>query len=53
MSRKVADVLWEMLVKAGVTRCYGIVGDALNPVVDALRRNGKVEFVPVRHCSMD
>ena len=49
MSRKVADVLWEMLVKAGVTRCYGIVGDALNPVVDALRRNGKVEFVPVRH----
>jgi len=49
MSRTVADVLWEMLVKAGVTRCYGIVGDALNPVVDALRRNGKVEFVPVRH----
>jgi hypothetical protein len=25
MSRKVADVLWEMLVKAGVKRCYGIV----------------------------
>jgi len=49
MSRKVADVLWEMLVKAGVKRCYGIVGDALNPVVDALRRNGTVEFVPVRH----
>ena len=49
MSRKVADVLWEMLVKAGVKRCYGLVGDALNPVVDALRRNGTVEFVPVRH----
>jgi len=49
MSRKVADVLWEMLVKAGVKRCYGLVGDALNPVVDALRRNGAVEFVPVRH----
>src|SRR5580704_8437828 len=33
MSKNVADVLWEMLAKAGVKRCYGIVGDALNPVV--------------------
>ena len=49
MSKKVADVLWEMLAKAGVKRCYGIVGDALNPVVDALRRNGAIEFVAVRH----
>jgi pyruvate dehydrogenase (quinone) len=49
MSRKVADVMWEMLAKAGVKRCYGIVGDALNPVIDALRRNGKIEFIHVRH----
>src|SRR5579862_1869555 len=49
MTRTVADVLWEMLVKAGVKRCYGIVGDALNPVIDALRRNGKVDFVHVRN----
>ena len=49
MSRKVADLLWEMLANAGVKRCYGIVGDALNPVIDALRRNGKIEFIHVRH----
>src|ERR1700761_9514431 len=49
MSRNVADLLWEMLVNAGVERCYGIVGDALNPVIDALRRNGKIEFIHVRH----
>jgi pyruvate dehydrogenase (quinone) len=49
MSRKVADLLWEMLVNAGVKRCYGIVGDALNPTIDALRRNGKIEFIHVRH----
>src|SRR5580692_12174736 len=49
MSKKVADVLWEMLANAGVKRCYGIVGDALNPVIDALRRNGKIEFIHVRH----
>jgi pyruvate dehydrogenase (quinone) len=49
MSKNVADVLWEMLVNAGVKRCYGIVGDALNPVIDALRRNGKIEFIHVRN----
>ncbi|MEV7323062.1 thiamine pyrophosphate-dependent enzyme [Streptomyces sp. NPDC093970] len=49
MSRTVADGLWEMLVSAGVRRCYGIVGDALNPVVDAMRRNGQVDFVHVRN----
>jgi len=49
MARNVADLMWEMLQKAGVKRCYGIVGDALNPVIDALRRNGKVDFVHVRN----
>ena len=49
MSRKVADVLCEMLANAGVKRCYGIVGDALNPFIDALRRNGRIDFIQVRH----
>ena len=49
MAKTVADGLWEMLVSAGVRRCYGIVGDALNPVIDALRRNGSVDFVHVRN----
>jgi hypothetical protein len=49
MSKNVADVLWEMLRDAGVKRCFGIVGDALNPVIDALHRNGKIEFIHVRH----
>jgi pyruvate dehydrogenase (quinone) len=49
MAQNVADVLWEMLERAGVKRCYGIVGDALNPVIDALRRNGNIDFVHVRH----
>src|SRR3984957_17650227 len=38
-----------MLASAGVKRCYGIVGDALNPVIDGLRRNGRIEFIHVRH----
>src|ERR1700683_3285720 len=49
MAKTVADAMWEMLVSAGVRRCYGIVGDALNPMIDALRRNGSVDFVHVRH----
>jgi pyruvate dehydrogenase (quinone) len=49
MAQNVADVLWDLLEKAGVKRCYGIVGDALNPVIDALRRNGKIEFIHVRN----
>ncbi|MGC2467458.1 MAG: thiamine pyrophosphate-dependent enzyme [Candidatus Acidiferrum sp.] len=49
MSRNVADVLCEMLTNAGVKRCYGIVGDALNPFIDALRRNGRIDFIHVRH----
>ncbi|WP_024802657.1 thiamine pyrophosphate-dependent enzyme [Nocardia sp. BMG51109] len=49
MAKNVADGLWEMLASAGVRRCYGIVGDALNPVIDAMRRNGSIDFVHVRH----
>jgi pyruvate dehydrogenase (quinone) len=49
MAKTVADALWEMLVSAGVRRCYGIVGDALNPTIDALRQNGSVDFVHVRN----
>jgi len=48
MCAKVADILRKMLAGAGVKRCYGIVGDALNPVVDGLRRNGQIELVHVR-----
>lgn len=49
MGKNVADVMWEILANSGVRRCYGIVGDALNPAIDALRRNGRIEFVHVRH----
>jgi pyruvate dehydrogenase (quinone) len=48
MAKTVADGLWQMLVAAGVQRCYGIVGNAFNPVIDAPRRNGSVDFGYVR-----
>ena len=49
MARTVADDLWDMLIQAGVKRCYGIVGDALNPTIDALARHPEIEFIHVRH----
>src|SRR5437763_11495990 len=49
MARIVADQFVETLVAAGVKRIYGIVGDSLNGLTDAVRRHGKIEWVHVRH----
>ncbi|OZD60986.1 pyruvate dehydrogenase [Rhodococcus sp. 06-1460-1B] len=54
MSTTVADQLVRGLVDAGVRRIYGIVGDSLNPVVDAVRRTGGaakggIDWIHVRH----
>jgi pyruvate dehydrogenase (quinone) len=38
--KTVADQLIAQLIDAGVSRIYGIVGDSLNPIVDAVRRSG-------------
>jgi pyruvate dehydrogenase (quinone) len=40
MAKTVADQLIAQLIDAGVRRIYGIVGDSLNPIVDAVRRSG-------------
>jgi pyruvate dehydrogenase (quinone) len=49
MPKTVADQLAETLAAAGVKRIYGIVGDSLNGLTDSLRRQGKIEWVHVRH----
>lgn len=48
-AQTVADQLINQLVAAGVRHVYGIVGDSLNPVVDAVRRTEGIEWVQVRH----
>ncbi len=45
----VANHLVETLHASGVRRMYGLAGDSLNGVTDALREHGGVEWVPVRH----
>lgn len=52
-SSTVADQLVAQVVAAGARHVYGIVGDSLNPVVDAIRRAQKdgvdIQWVHVRH----
>ena len=45
----VADLFVATLEQAGVKRIYGIVGDSLNGLTEALRRRGTIEWVHVRH----
>src|SRR5258708_36568618 len=49
MKTKVADLLVEILQAAGVKRMYGVVGDSLNGITDAVRRSKKIEWIHVRH----
>lgn len=45
----VAEHLVHQLEEAGVRHIYGIVGDSLNPVVDAVRRSKHISWIHVRH----
>ena len=47
--QSVADHIVDTLHALGVRRIYGVVGDSLNALTDALRRRGGIEWVHVRH----
>jgi pyruvate dehydrogenase (quinone) len=48
MGKTAADQIAEMMIDAGIKRVYGVVGDSINPIVDAIRRtDGKLRWV---HC---
>ena len=48
MSKRVAEIVVDALQQAGVRRCYGIVGDTLNHVTDAMH-GSEIAWVHVRH----
>ncbi|WP_300676842.1 thiamine pyrophosphate-dependent enzyme [Nocardioides sp.] len=45
----VAELIVSALADHGVRSVWGVVGDALNPVTDAIRREDRVEWIGVRH----
>src|SRR5258708_30432044 len=49
LKKKVADLLVETLAGAGVERVYGVTGDSLNGITDAIRRRERIRWLHVRH----
>jgi pyruvate dehydrogenase (quinone) len=48
MSKTVSELLVGVLEQIGVTQIFGLIGDSLNPLADAVRRS-KIEWIGVRH----
>jgi thiamine pyrophosphate-dependent acetolactate synthase large subunit-like protein len=48
MSQTVAQVLVGVLEQIGVKQIFGLIGDSLNPLADAVRRS-RIEWIGVRH----
>src|SRR6201746_794646 len=45
----VADLIAETLIQAGVKRIYGVVGDSLNGLTEAMRKRPAIDWIHVRH----
>ena len=49
MNSNIAELIVKTLVAAGVKRIYGVVGDSLNGLTEAIRKRKIIEWVTVRH----
>lgn len=47
--KTVSKAIVESLAEYGVTHAWGVVGDALNPLTDAIREEPSMEWIGVRH----
>jgi pyruvate dehydrogenase (quinone) len=47
--KRIADLLVDTLMAAGVKRIYGLAGDSLNGITDSVRMRDSIQWVPVRH----
>ena len=48
MSQTVASIFVDVLEKIGVKHIFGLIGDSLNPIGNAVRHS-KIEWIGVRH----
>ena len=48
-NKKVADLVVDVLVEAGVERIYGVAGDSLNGIIDTIHAGRRLEWVHMRH----
>ncbi|MHC8948161.1 thiamine pyrophosphate-dependent enzyme [Sphingobacterium hungaricum] len=49
MGKIIAEQLVDYLVEAGVKRIYAVTGDSLNYLNDAVRKDGRLKWIHVRH----
>jgi pyruvate dehydrogenase (quinone) len=49
MAKRVADLLVDVLLEAGVHRVYGVSGDSLNGITDSIRTRRQIQWIHVRH----
>ena len=49
MVKRVADLVVDVLSEAGVQRIYGVTGDSLNGITDAIRARRQVQWIHVRN----
>jgi len=49
MAHTVGELLTGVLAEVGATQVFGVVGDALNPFTDAIRRDKRIQWIGVRH----
>jgi pyruvate dehydrogenase (quinone) len=47
--KNLAELLVDTLVAAGVKRIYGLAGDSLNGITDAIRTEERIKWIHVRH----
>jgi pyruvate dehydrogenase (quinone) len=49
MAKRVADLLVDVLLEAGVQRIYGVPGDSLNGITDSLRTRETIQWIGTRN----
>jgi pyruvate dehydrogenase (quinone) len=49
MSQTIGQLLTSILAELGSTQVFGLVGDALNPFTDAIRKDERMSWIGVRH----
>src|ERR1700729_2052104 len=49
MAKRVAELMVEVLLEAGVKRVYGVSGDSLNGFTDAIRSQEQLQWIHLRH----
>jgi pyruvate dehydrogenase (quinone) len=45
----ISDLFEQTLAQAGVRRIYGLVGDSLNGITESVRKQGRIDWIHVRH----